>query len=182
MTMSLRTRFEARIAEAEAQLVDPAVMASTLDRLVAEGALSPASAASIAEAATQQIERSAYVLRQLGAHIAIGVVFAFDVVPLPLGTVARVGWVGGARLVEEVRGRENEARIHSVAVFLIAAIPWIGYAAYLYPLRREGRELAFVLANQSWLARTGRSFEAALQGTWSPIRRLGRWLVPHPDE
>ena len=181
MRMSLRARFEARIAEAEARLVDPEAMAATLDRLVAEEALSPSSAASIIEAATQQLERSTYVLRQLGAHIAIGVVFAFDVVPLPLGTIARVGWVGGARVVEEVRGRESEARIHSMPVFLIAAIPWVGYAAYLYPLRREGRELAFVLANQSWMARTGRSFEAALQDSWSPMRRLARWLVPHPD-
>ena len=36
------------------------------------------------------------------------------------------------------------------------------------------------LANQTWLSRTGRSYEQFRAETRAPIRRIGRWLVPVP--
>ena len=172
--MSLREQ----IREARSGLADQSALQATLDRLVADGEISPEFAVALREAFPGQLRTARYVLGHLGAHLGIGVVFAFDLVPLPLGTIARVSWVAGNRIGETVRGNRDRARIHSLAVFLIAAVPWFGYAAYLLPLRRHSPELAFVLANHTWLERTGRSYERFLAESRSPVRRIGRWLVP----
>ena len=170
-----------RIAETQSALVDAQRLDATLAQLVEEGVLSPERAAELRGALPEQLEDSRYVLRHLAAHLSIGAIFAFDLVPLPLGTIARVSWVAGSRGVESWRRNRERAQVHSLPVFLIAAIPWFGYAAYLLPLRRQSGELAFVLANQTWLSRTGRSYEQFLGDTRAPIRRLGRWLVPAPE-
>ncbi|MGH7341438.1 MAG: hypothetical protein ACREKH_13190, partial [Candidatus Rokuibacteriota bacterium] len=65
-----------------------------------------------------------------------------------------------------------------LSVLLVAAIPFLGYGAYLLPLRRQNAELAFVLANHTWLARTGRTYEQFVAETYRPVRRIARWLVP----
>ena len=174
-------RIRRTIAQARAQLTDSEGLAQTLQRLVDEGNLSPTRADEFQASLPLQLERGAYVLRHLGAHLGIGVIFAFDVVPLPLGTLSRIAWVGGNRLLEEVRGHRDRARVHSLGAFLIAAIPWFGYAAYLLPLRRESPELAFVLANHSWITRSGRSYEQFLAEAGPSVRRFGRFLVPHPE-
>ncbi len=177
----IRERFSRALEETQARLLDPAALETTLDALVEEGVLERADANELRARVHGQLDGSRYVLGHLGAHLAIGVIFAFDMVPLPLGTIARVGWVAGNRVVETLRGRRAEASVHSAPVLLIAAVPWVGYAAYLYPLRRRSRELAFVLANQSWLGRTGQSYERFLAESRPTLRRLGRWLVPRPD-
>ena len=172
--MSLRRRIE----EVQSGLGDQSSLQTTLDRLVADGEISAERAVALRDAIPGQIRTSRYVLRHLGAHLGIGVVFAFDLVPLPLGTIARVSWVAGNRIVEGVRGNRTRAKIHSLGVLVIAAVPWLGYAAYLLPLRRHSPELAFVLANHTWLDRTGRTYERFLAESRSPVRRIGRWLVP----
>jgi hypothetical protein len=182
MPGGFRDRLQRSIARARGRLVDPAALAETLERLAADGALSEARAVSLRESLPEQLERSRYILGHLGAHLGIAAVFAFDLVPLPLGTVSRVTWVAGNRVVEHVRGDASRARVHSLAVFLIAAVPLLGYGAYLLPLRRQSAELAFVLANHTWLARTGRTYEQFVAGAWPPLRRVARWLVPHPEE
>lgn len=182
MLRGLRTRIEGLVAEWQARLVDLDALESTLRRLVADGALCDRRAAVLRAALPGQIARSRYILTHLGAHLAIGAVFAFDVIPIPLGTVARVSWVAASRLVESGRRHRDRARIHSVGVLLIAAIPWFGYSAYLFPLRHRSAELTFVLANHTWLVRRGRTYERFLADTPAPIRRLGRWLVPLPSE
>ena len=167
-----------KIEQAQSGVADVGGLQTTLDRLVADGEISAESAEALREALPDQLRTARYVLRHLGAHVGIGVVFAFDLVPLPLGTIARMSWVAGNRLVESIRGNRAHARIHSLAVFLIAAVPWFGYAAYLLPLRRQSPELAFVLANHTWLGRTGRTYERFLAESRRPVRRVGRWLVP----
>jgi hypothetical protein len=173
--MSLRQT----IQEAQSGVIDESALQITLDRLVVDGEISAEHSVALRHVIPGQLRTARYVLGHLGAHLGIGVIFAFDLVPLPLGTIARVSWVAGNRLVEVVRGNRTRARIHSIGVLLIAAIPWFGYAAYLLPLRRHSPELAFVLANQTWLGRTGRTYESFLAGSRSPVRRIGRWLVPH---
>lgn len=175
-----RPGFKDRVAEAQARLLDRDSLASTVAYLVEQGVLTAERADALNDAVGAQLDDSRYILEHLGAHLAIGAIFAFDLVPLPLGTIARVGWVAGSRIVETLRRRSEQARIHSLGVLVIAAIPWVGYAAYLLPLRRHSSELAFVLANHTWLGRTGRSYEQFLAETRSPIRRIGRWLVPQP--
>lgn len=176
----MRKTLRQRIDDAEARLADAEALQETLERLVSDGEISREHAERVGLALERQLGSSRYILRHLGAHLTIGVIFAFDVVPLPLGTVARVSWVAGSRLVEVARRNREQAKVHSVGVFLIAAIPWLGYSAYLLPLRRRNRELAFVLANHTWLGRTGRTFEETLAEARLPLRRLGRWLVPVP--
>ncbi|MBC8292914.1 MAG: hypothetical protein H8E45_07080 [Proteobacteria bacterium] len=180
MTPTLHERLRRSIDEAKSRLVDLDALGHTMQHLVQEGAITEQTASSFACALPGQLKGSRYILSNLGAHLAIGVIFAFDLLPLPLGTIARVSWVAGARLVEVFRRNRGRARIHSAGVLVLAAIPWFGYAAYLLPLRRESGELAFVLANHSWLARTGRSYEDFLGRSSYPLRRLGRWLIPLP--
>jgi hypothetical protein len=177
---SLRKRFETSLAAAQARLVDPDALGRTLERLAADGEISEQEADSLRIALRSQLHGSRYVLGNLGAHLAIGAVFAFDLVPLPMGTIARVSWVAGNRILESARRNSERARVHSAGVFFIAAVPWLGYAAYLLPLRRQSTELAFVLANHAWLSRSGQSYEQFLAGSRPPVRRFGRWLVPLP--
>jgi hypothetical protein len=150
--------------------------------LLADKVISDIQANQLRECLEAQFAESRYVLKNLGVHLSIGVVFAFDVVPLPLGTIARVGWVALAKLFETARGNWDKAKVHSIGVFLIAAIPWFGYAAYLLPLRRDSRELAYTMANFSWKSRTGKTFEDFVKSKPSLISKFARWLVPLPWE
>ena len=180
MTTGMQKSLRHRIEEARSHPTDAEALELTVQRLIADGEISASRAEAIRAVLPSQLSSSRYILKHLGAHGAIGVIFAFDLIPLPLGTIARVVWVAGSRLVESVRRNRSRAEIHSLAVFLIAAIPWLGYAAYLLPLRRQGSELTFILANHTWLNRTGRTYEQFLAHRRSPIRRIGRWLVPRP--
>jgi len=157
-----------------------AELRTTVDELLADGTISEAQAWHLHESLEEQDEASRYVLKHFGVHLAIGAVFAFDVVPLPLGTIGRVGWVAIARVTETLRGNFERARVHSLRVFLVAAIPLLGYVAYLVPLRRDHKELAFVLANNIWKKRTGRSYEEFVAARPRLTAGLVRRLVPLP--
>jgi hypothetical protein len=180
MPGSIRDRFRAEIAQAQSRLVDLESLAGTLDRLARDEFISQDAADSLKVILPEQLDKSRYVLGHLGAHLGIAAVFAFDLVPLPLGTVSRISWVAGSRFVEQLRGSAR-ARVHSLAVFLIAAVPFLGYGAYLLPLRSESSELAFVLANHTWLVRTGRTYEEFVKSAPTPLRKVARWLVRHPE-
>ena len=176
-------RIRENIRRESERLLEPSIYDETLVQLVEEGVIKEPQAAKLKAQLPEQLQSSAYTLKHLGAHLGIGVVFAFDVVPLPLGTISRILWVAGARLVETVRREPERAKVHSASVLLIAAIPWFGYAAYLLPLRRNAPELTFVLANHTWLRRTGVSYEARLaqRKVGSLRHRFGRWLIPIPS-
>ena len=153
---------------------------ATIDLLLEKGDVTAFQADALRTQFPGQMEGSQYVLKNLGAHLSIGVIFAFDVVPLPLGTIARVAWVAGAKITELLRGNLERARVHSLGVFLIAAVPWFGYAAYLLPLRRDSRELSFLLANHTWLARTGITYEEFIRSKPAIVGRFARRVVPLP--
>jgi hypothetical protein len=180
MLAAFRERLQQSIARARARLIDPDALLQTLERLTADDVISGVRAASLRTSLPGQLDESRYILAHLGAHLGIAAVFAFDIVPLPLGTLCRVSWVAGNRLVERLRGDASHARVHSLAVFPFAAIPLLGCGAYLLPLRRQSAELAFLLANHAWLARTGRTYEQFVADTHPPIRLIARWLVPSP--
>ena len=129
-------------------ITDPQRLAITIEGLVEDGTVTRSQAEHLRDSLQDQLGESRYILKNLAAHLSIGIVFAFDIVPLPLGTVARVCWVAFGRLIETIRGNSEKAKVHSLGVLLIAAIPWFGYAAYLLPLRRDNKELAFVIANR----------------------------------
>jgi protein-S-isoprenylcysteine O-methyltransferase Ste14 len=173
------TRASIRDASARSSgLLSTTELGRTIDRLRGEGQLSEARAHLMRQELPHAISESAYVLRHLGAHLTIGVVFAFDVIPLPLGTIGRVLWVAGNRAYETGFGSRERARVHSFKVFLVAAIPWIGYVAYLLPLRNESSELAWLLAHNLSYRFYGVSFEEFLAAKPRVLRRLGGWLLP----
>jgi len=152
----------------------------TVAALVDEGHVSETQAGHLRAILPAQMEDSRYVLKHFGVHLGIGAVFAFDAIPLPLGTLGRVGWVGVAKAGELIRGNRERARVHSLRVFLVAAIPLFGYVAYLVPLRRDHRELAFVLANHTWHKHTGRSYEQFVRARSRLTARTARAMVPLP--
>ncbi|MDJ0669099.1 MAG: hypothetical protein QNJ61_17590 [Desulfobacterales bacterium] len=80
--------------------------------------------------------------------MSIGAVFAFDIIPLPLGTISRVLWVVGNRIYFEFKRDKEKRKIHSLPVLLVSLIPMIGYFAYLLPLKKYNEDLAYVYANQ----------------------------------
>ena len=155
---------------------------ATIGKLQDAATISSSQAEHLAQHVPLQFNQSKYVLKNLAGHLSIGVIFAFDVIPLPLGTIARVSWVAVARILETIKGNVERARLHSLGVFLIAAIPWFGYAAYLLPLRKHSRELAYVMANHSWIERTGEAYESFVLSKPTPISKFARWLVPLPWE
>lgn len=90
---------------------------------------------------------SQYIIGHLCAHLAIGLIFSFDLVPLPLGTISRGAWVAGNRIIATVRGRPDQAKIHSWTVLFVSLIPFAGYFAYLIPLRATNADAAYLYAN-----------------------------------
>ena len=159
-------------------LLRPEALASTIDRLRSEGVLGDEQSLRLREELPHALAGSRYVLRHLAAHAAIGSVFLLDPTPLPLGTLSRVGWVAGNRVFEAVFGTPERARVHSLAVMLVAALPVLGYAAYLLPLRRESEATAFLFANHVSYALFDAPTAALIGRTPRPLRRLACKLLP----
>ncbi|MGH7289414.1 MAG: hypothetical protein ACREI8_15500, partial [Myxococcota bacterium] len=96
-------------------------------------------------------------------------------------TLSRVLWVLGSRAYESLFGTRERARVHSLGVLLIAAIPLAGYGAYLLPLRRESEAAAFLFANHSCYALLGSNAETCIARCPRWLRPFARWLVPAPE-
>ncbi len=171
-------RVRGAINETRRRLLDEDELCRTIDRLAADGELSGARARDLHRNVTDTLERSQYVLKHLGAHLGIAVVFAFDAIPLPLGTISRVLWVAGSRVYESVKGSPERAHVHSLAVLLIAAIPLFGYGAYVFKLRQVSEEAAYLYANHLAYARWGASLAKVLESKPRILTKLVGWLVP----
>lgn len=172
-------RYMTDTGPAKSALFDIAALESTVDRLVTEGQFSAERGEAFKRSLPESIGKSAYVVSQLAAHAAIGAVFAYDLIPIPLGTVARVMWVAGNRLYWTLRRDPLKKAVHSWGVMGIAAIPWVGYIAYTIPLRRTSEDLCYVYANRLTLKRSGQSLDQYLAAKPRFIRRLiERMVVP----
>src|SRR5687768_9073140 len=117
--MRLRESFTAR----QHELLRPERLERTIERLHGDGLLGDEQALRLREELEGVLAGSRYVLRHLAAHAAIGAVFLLDPTPLPIGTLSRVGWVAGNRVFESLFGTPERARVHSLAVLLVAALP-----------------------------------------------------------
>jgi hypothetical protein len=157
--------------------IDEPHLAATIDRLVADGELTAEDAERLRLGLPDMVRQSGYILRHLGAHLAIGAIFAFDVIPLPLGSLSRGGWVIANRVYEEIRRNPDRARIHSLVVLGAALVPFVGYFAYLIPLRSRNAEAARLYANHISYRRWGKSLHAALAGKPRWMQRLVRWAI-----
>ncbi len=153
---------------------------ATIVRLQADGHLSETDAERMQAALPETLKESTYIIRHLTAHWAIGAVFAFDLVPLPLGTIGRVGWVLGNRVVETCLGRWERASVHSLAVLGISAIPVAGYFAYLIPLRSRSADAAFLYANHFTYSRSNCALPTYLDRRPKWIAWIVRKVVASP--
>ncbi len=168
------TEEQAAPAASESSLRD------TISRLRADGHLSDDDAARLEHELPETMRQSSYVLRHLTAHWTIGAVFAFDIVPLPLGTIARVCWVLGSRVVETVRGRWDHSRVHSLTVLGLSAIPVAGYFAYLVPLRTRSADAVFLYANHFTYSRSNCALSTYLERRPKWIAWIVRKVVTPP--
>ncbi len=152
---------------------------ATIARLLAEGHLTETEAARMQRDLSATLKNSAYILRHLGVHWAMAAIFAVDFVPL-LGTISRVVWVAGNRVVETCCGRWDRASVHSLPVLGIAAIPWVGYFAYLIPLRARSPDAAFLYANHFTYSRSNCALPTYLERRPKWIGWMVRKVVVAP--
>lgn len=161
-------------------LTDRASIESTVNRLVDDGLLPPDKGVFLKRNLSDIIRQSRYVLLNLGAHMAMGAIFAFDIIPLPMGVISRVVWVLGNRIYSEVRRDDEKRKVHSVTVLMVSAIPWVGYFAYTLPLRRVSEDAAYLYANHVTYVRRSASLVGYIQGKPAIVRRIvERLLIPN---
>jgi hypothetical protein len=169
-----------KLRDWQQQLTSEPALHETINRLVDNGKLSVDDAASLRASLPVEIQESQYILRHLSAHFAIGLIFAFDLVPLPLGTIVRALWVVGNRVYEMLRGRRDLAAVHSTAVLGVSLIPFAGYFAYLIPLRARSARWAYVFANHITILRKGCTLDDYLSHRPAWFARLVRNVVKAP--
>jgi protein-S-isoprenylcysteine O-methyltransferase Ste14 len=179
----LGTVLRESFARSQRDLLTSASLIATVDRLRTSGHLSTARSERLQQQLPEAMSRSWYVLKHLGVHLGMGTLFFFDIIPLPLGTISRVLWVAGNRVYESALGSPERARIHSLKVLLVAFVPWVGYGAYLLPLRRESPEVAWLYAQHLSYSLNGMAFEEFLATKPRVVQRVGRYLIPPlPEE
>ena len=154
------------------EVLSEQALLETVAKLLEEGQISNSKANEIRETITEHLDKANYILRHLAAHLSIGVVFAFDPLPLPLGTFARVGWVISARITETVRHRRDQARVHSLRITAISAIPLFGYSAYFFALKEHSPAVAVLAVNSYSLWKTGKTASHAAERLPKPVRRI----------
>ena len=150
---------------------------ATLRRLEAEQRIESAAAECLVAELPEIRERSAYTLRHLGGLLGIGALRYSLVAFLPVGSMLRFLWVATWRIIETVRGRRERARVHSFAVMGVALIPFLGYAAYVLPLRASHPRAPWLYANHVFLLRRGTTLDAWLEGKPRLVRRLVGWMT-----
>jgi len=173
--MTIRGKFE----DFRHLFTDRDSIESTVNRLVDDKLLAPEKSELLKQNLSDTIGQSRYILLNLGAHMAIGAIFSFDIVPLPLGTISRILWVAGNRIYSEVKRDDRKKKIHSATVLLVTAIPWIGYFAYTIPLKKVNEDAAYLYANHITYERKNESLVRYIKGKPAIIRRiLERLLIP----
>jgi len=170
-----------RLRRMRRRLRDPQALEATVSRLVEEGHLSEARAASLRESLPHTVEASGYVLKHLAVHVFLCIVFAMDMLPLPLGMISRSCWVAGHRVYHTFRGDERRKQVHSYPVLAASLIPWLGGLAYVIPLRKVGDHAVFLYANHICYEQWDRSLEAFLVERPDWFSRRARRLMGLPD-
>lgn len=156
--------FKRKLSESKELFTNKKDIELCIDRLIADGCLSPERGSLLKENLSTTINQSKYILFNLGVHLSIGAVFAYDIIPLPLGTISRVLWVLGNRIFFEFKRDTEKRKIHSLPVLLVSAIPWVGYFAYTLPLKKYNEDVAYVYANQITYMRKEVSLDKYLEG------------------
>ena len=168
-----------KIADFRHLFADRDRIESTVSRLVDEKLIPPDKGDFLKRNLSDTIGKSRYILLNLGAHMTIGAIFSFDIIPLPMGTISRVLWVLGNRIHSEVKRDSEKRKVHSVSVLIVSAVPWIGYFAYTLPLKRVNEDAAYLYANHITYARKNVSLVRYIDGKPAIIRKvLERLFIP----
>ncbi len=170
-----------RFRELRSHLTDPDALEATITRLTEEGHLSPARAESLRASLPHTVEASSYVLKHLSVHVFLCIVFAMDMLPLPLGMISRSSWVAGNRIYHSFAGNPERKDVHSYSVLAASLIPWLGGLAYVIPLRQVGDHAVFLYANHVSYWQWDRSFESFLHARSDWISQPARRLMGIPD-
>ena len=153
-------------------------LSRSVERMRADALISHDEQQSITGQLITDLEDARYILKHLGAHLAIGGFRYATMIPLPVGTLGRPSWVLAWRVIESIRGNRARASVHSLPVFLFALLPFLGYSAYLIALRRSNERFAFVMANHLCYARRNMNAVEFYAERSALGRRLMRVVVP----
>ena len=155
------------------ELLSNAALSQSVERMRNEEILTLAEQRDIVEHIPADLQDARYILKHLGAHLAIGGFRAATMIPLPIGTIGRPLWVLSWRITETLKGNSARASVHSLPVFLFALLPFLGYSAYLIALRKSNERFAFIMANHLCYARRDMNAADFYQGR----SIVGRWLM-----
>jgi len=172
---SPRTRVSDSIRAFQNALHDERLLATTIDLLYDAGEVSKERAEGLRAVLSDLTATTSYIIRHLAVHLGIGA--SKMIVPLPIGAFLRGAWVAFARAVETLRRRPEQARVHSLPVFLVACVPFFGYLAYIVALRRHDPDAAFLYANHLSYLRYDLPLEAVLRDRPRLIQRIVRRAV-----
>ncbi len=156
-------------------LHDEERLRATVERLQEAGHITPEQAERLRTALSGVTAKTNYILRHLAVHLGIGA--SKILVPLPIGSLLRGGWVAMARTSEMLRGRHDHAQVHSLPVFLISCIPFAGYLGYIVALRRYDPDAAVLYANHITILHFDQPLEDVLQTKPLVIQRIVRRAV-----
>ena len=95
-------------------------LSRSVERMRAEALISHEEQQVITGQLTTDLEDARYILKHLGAHLAIGGFRYATMIPLPVGTLGRPSWVLAWRVIETVKGNRDRASVHSLQVLLFA--------------------------------------------------------------
>ncbi len=156
-------------------LHDEWLLATTIELLRDAGEVSEEHAERLRNVLSELTATTNYIVRHLAVHLGIGA--SKLILPLPIGAFLRGAWVAFARAVETLRRRPEQARVHSLPVFLVACIPFFGYLAYIVALRRHDPDAALLYANHLSYLRYDMPLEEVLRDRPRLIRRIVRRAV-----
>lgn len=168
-----------KMKELKEKLTNKELIGKTIERLVEEGYLSQKRASVLRNSLPDKIKKSEYVLHNLAVHLGIQAIFAFDIIPIPIGTISRFSWALGNRIYYTIKNNKEKKDIHSYKVLFVSAIPFIGWIAYTIPLKQESEDLCYVYANHVTYLRKNKSLESYLENKPRFIREpLRKFLIP----
>lgn len=150
----------------------------TVDRMIHEKQMTLKQNESIRKKINSGGKDVKYILKNLSAHVFIGVIFAFDVIPLPLGTISRVCWVAGNRFFTTfMKIDKDKQQVHNFKVLFFSAIPWVGYFAYLIPLMKIDTSLTNLYANHISYHIKDKSFNSYLLESPKLTQKLFEFVI-----
>ena len=150
----------------------------TIERMLSENHIDVLQKDYLKENIEIQFEDVRYILKNLSAHVFIGIVFAFDLIPLPLGTISRVIWVIINRLNYSIINYDpQKLKVHNLKVLFFSAIPWVGYFSYLLPIIQIDKTMLKLYTNHICYQLKNKSYTAYMMDCPIIIQKLSKRII-----